>query len=1102
MRNRMVGLVFVIIVTALGTLWASSGDRNSTTDPQMTGGIDVVRTTATHPGRLNLRFDGDVPVVGNPNTVLRKYESWKERLSESEPVLVFGLRWSKVLSRQRLRGHGQASLDLRNGAVSVEVEGLSTNAALDVWLVEKRLEPKRSAVSAPGGRVNRLGALTHRKGGRATLDARLERDYAKFELDYIVVTPAGKTPHEAGMLFGRPSLFQKLYLAEMAGEAFASGRPAPPILATLPSGTNTRAPISAILTELVDDGEEIFFTETFEGNGRTCGTCHPAGNNFTLDPAFIAMLAPTDPLFVAEDPNSPLFYPNAFDKRFEVPALMRSDGLILENVDGFPSLDPNVLDRFVMRSVPHLLGLKATTHNKEKDLRRCAEDVNIGCEEDSSQVCLDEGLSSAGCPDGFCEASTGVDCVVDISQVCIAAGLSGECDDANNVCEGDLGIECELDVSDDCIDEGLSGECIDGFCQADPSIACELDLSQDCIDGGFSGVCDDGSCEIRCVDDLSQVCVDAGWSGACVGGFCGIECVKDLSQVCLDANYSGMCSDTFCEEDLSMPCGTLHNDCVDAGLSKECEGGFCEEDLSIPCGLSHTDCVDAGLSDVCKNSFCEEDLSIPCSSNEACEQAGVPGRCSNDTPFDRLPALVDGLGWGGDGAPFDESACNSTGDLCGALRDFAMGAVKQHFPKTLNRVPGVDFVFPDADQLDALEAFQFSLGRDDNSALSALEFSDAGVEAGKVLFVTEDGPGFNSCGGCHNQAGASDDGVNFRTGVELRLQDSVVGPITDRPPDGGLGTSPCIDELTDNHSANSHCALIPDVPRCVNSDNNCTPCPNGDECEGADAKCSTDPVPEDWFEDCECPSDDQDCPWKSRKQCVHSAGPNCQGTLVGNPFRPLQGAFGDHTFNVPSIIEAADTPPFFHNNLEATLEQAIEFYGTQDFGASQGFMNFPNDPAKVTQVANFLRVLNSLDNIDSQVDPFLTTALSSLCDPNAVCEPGDDCVCLPGGVCVPNIQTGLMTVALPNIDDTIAVLQQGGLHPSTVARLNRAKLRIAQALASTDTCVREDKLTKACQELDTGRNGCGANCTPEGLVKEGFGTEALDCMSHVSCCSP
>src|SRR4029453_5161545 len=79
--------------------------------------------------------------------------------------------------------------------------------------------------------------------------------------------------------------------------------------------------------DLIAQGEKIFFTETFEGNGRTCGTCHPAENNFTIDPAFIATLPPDDPLFVAE------FNPAL--ATLENPRLMREFGLILENVDGF-----------------------------------------------------------------------------------------------------------------------------------------------------------------------------------------------------------------------------------------------------------------------------------------------------------------------------------------------------------------------------------------------------------------------------------------------------------------------------------------------------------------------------------------------------------------------------------------------------------------------------------------------------------------------------------------------------------------------------------------------------------------------------------------------
>ncbi len=95
---------------------------------------------------------------------------------------------------------------------------------------------------------------------------------------------------------------------------------------------------------LVAKGRDLFFNETFDGNGRTCGTCHPEENNFTIDPAFIATLPDDDPLFVAE------FVP-ALAENFENPRLMREFGLIVENLDGFDDLDSD----FVLRGVPHVL---------------------------------------------------------------------------------------------------------------------------------------------------------------------------------------------------------------------------------------------------------------------------------------------------------------------------------------------------------------------------------------------------------------------------------------------------------------------------------------------------------------------------------------------------------------------------------------------------------------------------------------------------------------------------------------------------------------------------------------------------------------------------
>jgi hypothetical protein len=93
-------------------------------------------------------------------------------------------------------------------------------------------------------------------------------------------------------------------------------------------------------------GADLFLRETFNGNGRSCATCHPVAHNMTIDPAFVASLPATDPLFVAET-NSAL-------TQLEVPQMMRQFGLILENVDGFA---PDPTTHFVLRSVPHTLSL-------------------------------------------------------------------------------------------------------------------------------------------------------------------------------------------------------------------------------------------------------------------------------------------------------------------------------------------------------------------------------------------------------------------------------------------------------------------------------------------------------------------------------------------------------------------------------------------------------------------------------------------------------------------------------------------------------------------------------------------------------------------------
>jgi len=102
-------------------------------------------------------------------------------------------------------------------------------------------------------------------------------------------------------------------------------------------------------------GARLFFDETFGGNGRTCGSCHPVGNDYTIDHTFVQALPASDPLFVNKNPAFPL-------AELETPEL-DDLALVRENVDGFNDLT----HKFVLRSVPHLFGLATSVTRDSTD---------------------------------------------------------------------------------------------------------------------------------------------------------------------------------------------------------------------------------------------------------------------------------------------------------------------------------------------------------------------------------------------------------------------------------------------------------------------------------------------------------------------------------------------------------------------------------------------------------------------------------------------------------------------------------------------------------------------------------------------------------------
>ena len=137
-------------------------------------------------------------------------------------------------------------------------------------------------------------------------------------------------------------------LEEDVVEDAVADAPAPLTLAEREARCNVDPRVTAgVVSRDICVGADFFFRETFNGNGRTCASCHRVEQNFTIDPAFIATLPANDPLFVAE------FNPTLAN--LERPAQMRARSLILENVDGTQPGGPNV--RFVLRTTPHNLSM-------------------------------------------------------------------------------------------------------------------------------------------------------------------------------------------------------------------------------------------------------------------------------------------------------------------------------------------------------------------------------------------------------------------------------------------------------------------------------------------------------------------------------------------------------------------------------------------------------------------------------------------------------------------------------------------------------------------------------------------------------------------------
>lgn len=291
------------------------------------------------------------------------YQRWLQQIRRdgSDKYLTMSFGWMKGLSSERTDANGKMRVELKTGKVSVKISNLPA-AKWDLWLIENH--PGLTNSTFPDATDQKLNIGTFESTGQLTkFETRLDpTTFASFSIDRIVLVRSGNDPAEF-VLTGAPTLFQRMLLNRVAPvdldeleELTAEMSEKPGILDSILAAFSAKAQTGAS-EALIAKGRKIFNTEKFGGNGRTCATCHPESNNFTIDPKFIATLPSSDPLFVAE--TNP-----ALSKNFEKPELLRKFGLILENPDGMDDLDK----KFVLRSSSHLLSLSTTLKSPDDKL--------------------------------------------------------------------------------------------------------------------------------------------------------------------------------------------------------------------------------------------------------------------------------------------------------------------------------------------------------------------------------------------------------------------------------------------------------------------------------------------------------------------------------------------------------------------------------------------------------------------------------------------------------------------------------------------------------------------------------------------------------------
>jgi cytochrome c peroxidase len=278
-------------------------------------------------GFVALSAKGDLPNTGMADSVALE-TAFDRFAAGGTPVNIVMLSLSNLrgISGEALNAGGRVAVDLATGTVSSNVQLLDPADAVDLWLVDNQPGSGHTTLAEQGDGLMKVGTYAF-VSGRHRLTVPLgAAAFTSFYPDRAFVVRSGQSPVDGFVLTGPATFFARLRHRQVR---FVDEADAP--LGFDP----TAAARASDFARAAAEGRQLFLNETFDGNGRTCGTCHVETNNFTVDPKIIATLPQSDPLFVAET--------NPALAALESPALLREFGLILVNADGFDPSRGHVL---------------------------------------------------------------------------------------------------------------------------------------------------------------------------------------------------------------------------------------------------------------------------------------------------------------------------------------------------------------------------------------------------------------------------------------------------------------------------------------------------------------------------------------------------------------------------------------------------------------------------------------------------------------------------------------------------------------------------------------------------------------------------------------